>query len=206
MNAQLSSKEMLLDICSLEKQANQLLTKDRPYANVLKVLTKRNYHPVDENSSIPTLKEISAETGISYNKVRQYIRKIYEDLVLGSENDEILRLSFEKVIYGFSVRGIYKNSYVYFEVDHLPVTPRVGEEIELPFFNAFLGTYSFYVERVSHDFFAERQIVNIFLKPGSYSLYWHYQKDKAIDEKEISLRKLIDLDDYELKSMLGIGR
>ena len=71
------------------------------------------------------------------------------------------------------------------ESNHLPVIPRVGETVEIPFFRAYLDNTWFHVEKVRHEFTDTGQEVEIFLLPGEYNLYWHYRKDKAEEEGEL---------------------
>lgn len=87
----------------------------------------------------------------------------------------------------------------------MDVVPRVGENIDIPFFKAYLDTTVFYVESISHELNDQLHEINIHLKRGYYNLFWHYRKDKAKETNELRSKDLIELDDYDLKNKLRIG-
>lgn len=153
----LSSKQILLDIGSMIYRAQKLLTEEHEYNALLKAILKIKYY-FDEYEHLPTLKELSADTGIKYNKVRKQIREIYDDLLFGydKESSQGSPFIFKEITYSFSVKG-FSRSHIYFEVTQLPVVPRVGEEIQLPFFQAYLNTSRFHVESICHWFNNQKQ-------------------------------------------------
>ncbi|MDB4286376.1 hypothetical protein N9933_03660 [bacterium] len=200
----LSSKQMLLDICSMGRFAEQLLNKERGYNRLLQFLINKDYY-YDEDTPFPTLKELSAETGIPYIKIRKQIRQIYEDMLLGYREEKPLNFSIAKTTYLFLISGSRRESYAQVAIDNLPVIPRVGKTIELTFFKAYLDTSIFYVESIQHSFSPKGQEILISLEPGDYNLYWHFRKDQAKEEDELSIMDFYDLKKYELKRKLGVG-
>lgn len=205
-NVKLSSREMVRDICSIGPHAKKLLAKNKPYNELLRVLIEKSHMYYDDDLPIPTLKELCSETGISYGKIRKQIREIYSDLIWGDEVEPRITYSFSKITYGFSIKGFYKGRSLYLEIENLPVLPRIGEEIEIPYFEAYLNATQFHVDNIKHSFSSTRQEVIIYLKPGKYNLFWHYRKDQAEEEREVPIQDIYFLEDYELKKKLGIGR
>ncbi len=199
MNTKLSSKEMIVDITSMRSHARLLLKTKKPYEVLLKALIAKDYY-YDEDLSMPTLKELSNQTGITYQKVRNQLFLIYQDLVLA--DDKIAPLEFKEVEYLLSIYG-RKNSLVH-PVKSLPLMPRVGDNITIPYFTAYLNTHTFYVESISHEMTDQKQITYIHLLPGYFSPYWHFRKSKALEVGEIALNDSVYLDDYELKRRLKI--
>lgn len=71
---------MILDITSMASRAKEFVGKGNDYDILLGELLKIDYY--DEDSfSLPSLKELVQTTGINNDKVRKYIKKIYEDLI-----------------------------------------------------------------------------------------------------------------------------
>jgi hypothetical protein len=151
---------------------------------------------------MPSVKDLCKSSGLSYGKVRRYIDDIYHDLVL--DDEARAGFAFTKVRFDFMMRGRRKR-FLDLEANRLPVVPRVGEEVSLPFFSAYLGETTFYVDKVEHIFDEEMQVVTIWLRPGYYNAYWHYRKDKAMMDEELPFADWLDLEEYELKMKLGIG-
>lgn len=195
-----TTKGMLLDISAMRSQALQLLNRGKEYDDFLNYwLSKYNYW--DDDSSFPTLKEVSSETGLSNSKLKRFVKLIFDDLILGK--DEGVEIIMNKIEYMFWMT-YFDKSHV-FIVKDLPVVPRVGEEVDLPFFKNTVGTTSFYVESVKHEFQDAKQYVVIRLKSGEYNKYWHIRKDEALIKGELHWRDFYSLMDYQLKEKLGLS-
>jgi hypothetical protein len=200
MNKKLSSVQMILDIASMRKQAMKLLDEDREYRHLLKIITAKDYF-YDEDLHIPSVKELAQLSGLAYDKVRKQVRDIYTDLVLHESAKTFDVVDLE---YWFYVKG-YKNR-LSFTVNTLPVIPRVGEQIRMPYFKAYLDTDYFFVEEVWHKMEDQKQIIEIKIAEGWYNLYWHFRLDQAVEEGEVNLEDKYTMKDYELKRILQIGR
>jgi hypothetical protein len=199
----LSSKEILLNIGSMRGHTMKLLNLTKPYSKLLdQVLTHDFVH--DEETPVPSIKELAQMSGLRYEAVRKQLQAIYHDLIFGE--DRLAAFSFPIVGYSFYIRGLTKGKTLHVEVDRLPIIPRVGEGIQLPFFSAYLGTKQFHVEKVEHEFGDGKQEIVIWIREGSYNSYWHYRKDKAMEENEVGLLDFFRLDEYELKRKLNVGR
>ncbi|TPE43312.1 hypothetical protein [Pontibacter mangrovi] len=199
----LSTKDMLMDISSMRSKAMRLTENGKAYHVLLKDILARDLIKNDE-ARVPSLKELSAATGLQYGKIRKYVEEIYHDLVLDLEARSVF--SFTKVRYEFLIRGFTKDKFITLEADQLPVVPRVGEQVSMPFFYAYMKTSRFFVEEIDHSFEEDSQIVRIWLTQGYYNSYWHYRKDKAKEEHELGLMDFFHLEEHELKKKLGVGK
>lgn len=196
-----STNDMMYDIVQMPSRAKKLLGRNARYERLLQYLINLNY-PETEECHVPSLKVIATDLDIKYDHVRKEIAMIYHDLNLNFEQPSI-PFEFNQILYEFTLKG-YRNA-IGIQVTHLPVLPRVGENIEFPFFKAYLDTRSFYVESIHHEFRDNKQIICIGLKDGYYNLYWHIRKDKAWEENEIPFHEMIHMDDWELKRRLKVG-
>jgi hypothetical protein len=201
MEQKFSSKEMLLDISSMRSRAIDLLKEGKEYNTLLATITEKDYY-YDDSISLPSIKELSERTGLKYDLIRKQLKQIYEDLLPLSEDSR--PFEFQEILFSFYVKG-YKNS-LFWDISGLSVAPRVGEEIRIPFFKVYLGGENFYVEEIEHVFGDNRHTIEISLKPGGFNLYWHYRKDKAAEEGELSIHDIIFENDYTLKKKLDLGR
>jgi hypothetical protein len=201
----LSTRQMLLDIGSMAHHAKYLLESDKAYNPLLKLLIDMNYY-YDEDVSLPTVKGLSEELNLNYGKVRKQIRLIYEDLLCLNSDEDFPVFGVKEISYSFSLSGRGKDQHMYFKLKSLPELPRVGEDVEIPFFKEWLDERHFFVESIEHEFTDQGQVMHFILKPGYFSPYWHYRKDKAREEQELGWKDFIDLNDWELKRKLRIGR
>lgn len=199
----LSSKEMLLNIGSMTGNATKLLKLNKSYSKLLEQILKYDFVQHDD-APAPSIKELVKASGLKYEAVRTQLQAIYHDLIVG--DDELPVFSFPKLRYSFLLRGLGKDKLLHIAVDQLPAIPRIGEEIRLPFFSAYLGTSYFHVEKIEHEFTDGEQEVIIWIREGFYNTYWHYRKDKAKEENELSLFEFFHLSEYELKAKLGVGK
>ncbi|WP_210466828.1 hypothetical protein [Rufibacter roseolus] len=198
----LSTKEMLLNIASMRKKALALSESGKRYSHLLKLILEKDFF-YDENQPMPSLKELCQTSGLKSGKVRKFLEEVYNDLVLDYETKPVFTLS--KVRYEFYLRG-WDKKVLDMEVDCLPVIPRAGEEIEIPFFSAYLKVKHFFVEKIRYRFEEDTQYVTIWLQKGFYNPYWEFRKAQAVEEDEISTFEALELEDFELKRRLRVGR
>ena len=197
MEPKLSSQQMLLDICSMVSRAKDLLKEEKSYHTLLNAITNIGYC-YDDTQHLPSLKELSAQTELKYDLVRRQLRQIYKDLL--PDVEKAMPFHFIKVLYTFHLKGWTRS--IWFDADTLPVVPRVGENINVPFFKAYVGTDYFYVAEINHTLQDTHQLIDIMLKQGRYNSYWHFRKDQAAEEGEIGFSEYVSEDDYTLKKKL----
>lgn len=197
MEQKLYSKDILIDIKSMVGFARQLLGRGKTYENLLShFLSKYCNDDVD----LPSLKLLQSELNTTYTILHKQIQSIYEDLMNYEESE--IDYSVKKVEYIFSLR--YFDSYKTFKLDYLPVVPRVGENIEIPFCRAILGTQFFHVDSIHHYITAEKQVIGIWLRHGGYNHYFKWRKDEAYLKHEISRDEYYSPMDYNIKEKLKL--
>jgi hypothetical protein len=143
----ISSKDIILDIGSMQTMAKQLVGKGKPYEPILVELLKTDYY-YEDDLPLPSMKELSQITGIKYDKTRKLLRDLYFDIIYPEESG--INFSVNKVEYHLNLS--YFNSRHYAIINHLAIVPRVGENIRIPYFKAKVGTTSFYVRSIEHQF------------------------------------------------------
>lgn len=201
----LSTKQMLLDISSMLPRANQFAQKEGRYNITLKRLLEMNFLSNPDNQ-FPPLKEICKELNMDMKQLRIHIKRIYEMLIFGgdNENNNDTVFNLDKVVYIFRVQGSLK-TFLSFEVKNLKVIPRTGEGIILPFFKAYLGGVdTFYVDGIFHNFENQQHKVYIDLRVGGYNRYWEFRLDEAEIKNEISISERLNLSTIDLIRKLKV--
>lgn len=199
MELKYSSRQLLSDIKSMKSHTKQLFGKGKKYEHFLRCILNLNYFRDDVYTPI-SLKEIQKVTGLKYPIVRKYLHQIYQDLLKHEENH--LDFSVQKVQYNFIM--YYFNNEACLTVNHLPVVPRVGEQVEIPFFKAKVGRTTFFVKSIDHLFLDDMHRVDFILAPGNYNYYWHLRKDEAYLKGEISIEEYFSERDYRLQEKLRL--
>lgn len=197
----LSTKEMIVNIKSMRKLAMSLIKNEKAYNLFLNQLLNSDYF--SGKAKIPTLKILAETSKLKTGVVRAFVEEIYHDLVF--DYDAKPPFAIKKICYEFYIRGWGKKRLSVDFVD-LPIVPRIGEELSLPFFTAYFGTSSFFVEKIKHEFEEDVQTICLWLKQGSYNLYWHFRRDQAEEEEELHFTEFFSGDDLELKRKLKVGR
>lgn len=200
MEFKYSTKDVLYDISSMREYAKQLIGSNKEYEEFLKFILTQDYYN-DDDLPLPTIKELEKETGFKYQTIRKFVQNIYSDLYNAQQEDKI-DFCIKNIEYTFYMRYFDKSASV--TVKNLPVLPRVGEEIDIPFFRTMVGTTSFYVDTIYHDLTDQRQKITIYLKPGSFNHYWKIRKDEAILKGQISRDEYWDHMDYDAKERLNL--
>ncbi|EAZ83059.1 hypothetical protein [Algoriphagus machipongonensis] len=200
---QISTKRIIYDLLEMKGRAIKLLENDYVFNDFLKEFLKSSIAEEFENQ-IPSIKEISKRFNIKYDKLRKYLHLIYQELI--GEGVAKIPFEFKNITYVFNIYYDLKKQNLSFESRCLPVIPRVGESISISFFYAYFGYSHFYVEEITHEFLEDQQIVRIQLRPGYFNSYWRFRKDQAEEEGELAFDDLYNLNEYQLKVKLGIGR
>tara|TARA_R110002050_G_scaffold187306_1_gene321742 strand:+ start:18603 stop:19211 length:609 start_codon:yes stop_codon:yes gene_type:complete len=199
MNTSFSSQDILRDIRSMRKFSGQLLGKGKIYDRLLSYLL-HDVFPYSDYT-LPKLKDLQSALGIPYSKVRKHLNHIYSDLIDHEENG--VDLSPSKVEYVFTLKK--DEDYTTVVMHNLPVLPKVGEQVTIPYFSAKSGDH-FYVNSIHHCFFDGIQTIEIVLRPGLYNKYLDLRKEEAFLKGQISWEDYFNADDYDLRSRLGLPR
>ena len=193
-----SIKQMLINLTFVLPQANIYAKSDGRYKELLVFLNSKNYYLNDE-LPIPSFKEISVETGLTVDKLRKQIKNLYLGLV-----DSFNGFSFDFGKTEVIFTAEFLKNYASFKTNNIKFIPRVGENIEIPFFKAKIGISMFYVKDVRHSFINNQQIIDIRLHSGLYNKYSHFRLDKALATGEVGRLELYNSSEFEIMNRLGI--
>jgi hypothetical protein len=197
MKTQVSIKQILKDFIYLGKQLKVLFKSNEEYKLIIDFVLAKDYLDDDLDLPFPTLKEAEEVTGIKSHTLRKVLLKMHNEIFTYERK---INLNFKKVLYHFYIS--YFDHRCQFTVDYLHHLPRVGEGISLPFVSALIPINYFYVDDIKHEFENDNQIVIITLKVGSYSEYYRYMKDRALELREISNNDYYNLNDSEIKKII----
>lgn len=197
LSNRISSAGLILDISSMRNFARKLIGKGKGYDDLLEFLVANDYY-YDDDVSLPRMKDIQEQLNIPYTKLRKQLLEIYNDLIDFAYEGGF---HFNELEYFFSMS--YFDQYLSFTIKNLPVAPRVGENIEIPFFKERLGTRNFYVESIEHELGDGKQCIYVRLKDGWYNRFWDIRKGEADLKREFTFEEQIKFDDYDKKKKLG---
>ncbi|WP_282136015.1 hypothetical protein [Seonamhaeicola maritimus] len=198
MNHRISIKRIIIDLLSIKEQVVEHFKDDQKYHVLINyLLTDKKIN--DEDSFLPTFKEIESATGIKVYHLRKQLTEIY-NAYFEKEYDNSIRLNFSKCEVLFIIKrfGVFSS----FICENLPHLPRIGENMDLPFVKAKVGCDFFYVEDIRHNLSGLTQTIDIYLKCGFYNAYWHNRLHEAKEKRELPWKDFYDLNDYELKEKL----
>jgi len=196
MEFQCSPKGMIMDISSMRSFATQFLGKGKAYDRMLSYILEKDYYNDDE-LQFPTIKFLMTYLGLNEYQVRKQLEQIYHDLIYSHKGRDIIETE-----YVFYLSNFDNNHSL--RLSSLPVIPRIGERVQIPYFNAFMGTMVYYVEDIQYEFEDNKMSVNFILAGGIYNLYWHWRKDEAKLKEELDFMDFHKLHDYEIKKRLKI--
>lgn len=95
--------------------------------------------------------------------------------------------------------------YFGFILAELPVVPRIGENMTIPFARAALGFDAFYVKNILYKIEGAKQIVDITLKAGDSNTYLKLRKDKAQALGELSHHEAWEINNYKMERKIRKG-
>lgn len=197
MKPQVSVKHIVIDLIYLSNQLTDLYKGNNEYKPIIDFLCEKDYLDDELDIPFPKLKDVEEATGIKSHILRKLLLKMHSE-VFNSESK--VNLKFMKATYRFYIK--FYDQSCYFEVDHLPHLPRIGETINLPFTKSCIDINSFYVENIIHELINDTQVISLWLKTGNYNEYWRFMKDRAIELREVGYKELYELEEEALKQKI----
>jgi hypothetical protein len=196
-------KEAYSDLVDMPDQLQRIMDQSKEYyplLNLLLEISRKKYR-----SDRPSLKEVGMTLGIKQHILSRWIYTIYESLYsTNDDNDVAAIIDLETIVeFEFSHDG----RSVCYAVKGISYIPRVGEAVNNSYFSSLLGAAwgDFYVESVAHYIKAGIHCIRVYLKSGSYNLFWHIRKDEAYLKEEIPLWDTLGKTDRELMTLLRIS-
>jgi len=171
------ARDIFHDLCHAKPTLARMKGQGKAYDGLIDVLLA-----VGEENPYPASKALQQQFNLSASQLKKLIDELYEDFTEGiSQNAALLR--FPVVVHQFYVKSY--DGEVVFDCQ-LPVTPRVGEKLELPFLWAQLGRVPCYVTEVRYNLENDMVTVEVRARVGSYNQHREYLRDKAEFEKRIA--------------------
>ena len=195
----LSTREVLHDLTMMGSSLSTLLNKGKEYDKILQYILDNKF---DYNlyQSIP-LKKLSKEMGYAYQTFQKMIQQVYRDAL---DFDTEFLVEIKDVEYQITLDDFRQTAYLILK--SLPVQPRIGEEIRIPFFRTYVGEEYSYVKNIRHELYYDQQVICIHLEGGHYNKWWHYRRDEAIEKREVDEIGALFTSDRSLKKELGVRR
>lgn len=158
----LPTREVLHDLTMMGSSLSTLLNKEKEYDRIILYIIDNKF---DYNlyQSIP-LKKIAQKFGYSYQTFQKLIRQIYKDAL---DYETEFRVDIKEVEYQFTLNGFRHTAYL--TLKSLPVQPRIGEEIQIPFFKTYVGVEYFHVKHIRHELYDNQQVICIHLEREHYN-------------------------------------
>ena len=186
-------KDAFLDLCYAKPVLRWLKGRGKPYDALIEVLLK-----IGEEDPLPIGKDLQQQFSLTSAVLRRWVTLLHEDF-LSAIAEEADVLQFPAVEHHFLIEDFANHAFF---TCRLPVTPRVGEEVEVPFLQRYAGSGRYHVNRVVHRYEEGRTIITVWLQTGQYNQHYEYLKDRADFEKAIDFRTLIMGNRYEIEKIL----
>lgn len=153
------------------------ITKERYHA-VIKELSNYDVFPHSDNENLPDHKTLAVKLKYSQGKMNSILRDLLKELV---SEFRYAPLKISNLVHQIMIhipwdeeRGIpnkkfveeSKKQYIYLEMI-LPVTPRLGDEIEIPFVQETGKYYRGFVHEIKHKVTGSTQEILLVIHP------WH---------------------------------
>lgn len=165
------------------------ITKEK-YQPVINELSTYEVFPHSDNDHLPDHKQLAEKLKYSQSKMNSLLRDLLKELVVEFHYPP---LKVKKHVHQFLIhipwdeeRYIPNKKYVeqarlqsvYLEME-LPVTPRIGEELTIPFLEETGKFYRGYVHEVKHKITGNTQEIMIYVHPwDDYYYQWVKMKDE----------------------------
>jgi hypothetical protein len=158
----LPTREVLHDITTIGVSLATLLNKGKEYDKIIQYIIDNKFY-YNLYQSIP-LKTLSQEIGYPYQTFQKLIHQIYKDAL---DNETEFRVDIKEVEYQITLIGFRHTAYL--TLKSLPVQPKIGEKIQIPFFKTFVGVEYFDVKSIRHELYDNQQIISIHLEMEQFN-------------------------------------
>jgi hypothetical protein len=186
---------MVIDHLVTLKSEFHRITKDR-FQPVIKELSNYEVYPHSDNEHLPDHKVLASKLNYSQGKMNSILKDLLKEIVLEFHYPP---LEVKKVVHQFLIHipwdeeHEFKNKEYLKQVRHesicvqmkLPVTPQIGEEIEIPFVQETGKFYRGYVHEIKHRITGTTQEILIIVHPWE-DYYYKWEKMKNEYERRKS--------------------
>jgi hypothetical protein len=175
------------------------ITKER-YQPLIKELSTYEVYPHSDNDHLPDHKILATKLKYSQSKMNTILKDLLNELVLEFHYPplEVKNHIYQFLIYiPWDEKEDFKNKDYWEQVRQqsvslqmiLPIIPRIGEEIEIPFLQETGKFYKGYVHEVTHRINGNTQEIQIVVHPWD-DYYYRWVKMKEEYERRKSWRSV----------------
>jgi hypothetical protein len=182
------SKQMLQSLILVKTALRRLPLPGKAYAPLVGLILELNWA-----EKPPTANALQKQLKIDGKLYRRWLDALFTNFLALIEADTDA-LQFTDVEHLFFVDGWFEN--IEFRC-RLAVTPRFGENIELPFLEAATGSTAFYVNRITHEYQQGKTVITLSLRAGRFNSYLHQMGQRARYDNKFE-RKAWGMSDTEL--------
>ncbi|WP_317897160.1 hypothetical protein [Aurantibacillus circumpalustris] len=192
--------EYLLALFFFPSAVKLIKPKDRLQESIVNwFLDKEKYVP-DESYDLPTIKALGEELGMSSGVIRHQLEQLYEQICDLNFDQPFLFKKEKEILCHIVFR--YQGNDAAFTVG-LTHIPHVGGSFNFFFIKPKIGTSSFWIKRIYHEYDDGGQKVTMILSSDYPNAYLNLVRDKAFLKREISFGELIRAEiDSELRDKL----
>jgi len=195
-----STKDYLLALTNFPIFLKMLPREGQPYQKLVEYLLEHEAKFINEDTPMPSIKELSAELNIQANKISVQLKLMYEAILSLNQDKPHMFIKDGEILCHLSFK--YFDSYEKFNLG-LKMVPGKGMSFDFYFIKPKLGTSLFHVERIYHDYENDGHHIMISLTNDYPNQYLDLLKEKAYLRGEISFSELIGLDkDSDLEEKL----
>ncbi|GAB4015268.1 hypothetical protein GCM10028808_40110 [Spirosoma migulaei] len=189
------ARDIITNLSFARTALAKLKNKGKEYDPLIDTITA-----IGEDDPIPASKDLQVRFSISPAKLRKWIDTLYEDF-LGAIRTDSTVIQFTRLEHRICIYG--SRGFISF-LCQLPVIPRIGEEIDVPFIAAYTtgSGGSYYVYDIRYEFGDSEMTVNIWARQGFYNKHFEYLKDRADFEGQLSKVESFDMTEYDIEKEL----
>lgn len=193
--APIRARDLMISLSNAHQAVVKLKGQGKVYEPLLDVILA-----IGEDDRIPMNKELQARFAITPSTFKKWIDSLAEDFLTAVFSDSSM-LNFPKLEHRIFVKG-YRDSASF--VCQLPVTPRVGESVYIPFISAFVNGFgkTYYVYAVNYELVNSTMIVNVRARQDTYNKHVEYLKDRSYFEERTNTLKQWDMTESEIEEQL----
>ncbi|MGA3014371.1 MAG: hypothetical protein ABSD71_10090 [Bacteroidales bacterium] len=171
-------REIQNAIVNLASLAETLFETETPYEALLKEVLKHRY----SDEGWPPMKAYEEKLNLKSGQAKSMLVKIFNDLMSRVCAYKEPRYRITDVVHQIYVQN-YGKSFTF--RCQLPVTPKIGEQVEFPFLNSKVGSSLFHVSQIDHAFDDRTQTITLWLESGHYNFYKKFNEEKEDFERNL---------------------
>lgn len=153
----------------------------------------------DEDTPLPSIKDIAAALKLDTAKISKQLKLIYQDIhLLNEKSPDLFKSEGQKLC---SLSFNYLDCRAHFNLG-LDIIPRIGEAFHFWFIKPVNGGTSFHVSDVVHSYDKGFHETWIYLSSEMPNGYLQLLKEKAYLNRDISFMELLSTTNYSLEEKL----